>query len=270
MWRQPIPVGLESIFGTDHRANLLYRELLYRACNQDTVMTLDGKKHVKILRGQVLFGRNKFAQYICSSSATVDRTLIKLEKVYNQVSNQRTHDYTLVTINNYDEVVRLEQPSEQPVSNQRATSEQPVSTSKIDKIDKIERLNNTPLPPTGALSDFEKTFKEFSEMRKKIKKPMTPKAEELIRKRLEQLAPADESIQIQILEQSIVNSWQDVYALKRQDVKTHPQDNTSSPDQVRVGNHFFSKEKFKELRATGQIWDDNQGQMHYNPSQSST
>ena len=64
---------------------------------------------------------------------------------------------------------------------------------------------------------FEQTLKDFEEMRRKIKKPLTDKAKELLIKKLEELAPNDTEKQIKIMEQSIVNCWQGVYGLKEEE-----------------------------------------------------
>lgn len=63
-------------------------------------------------------------------------------------------------------------------------------------------------------SPFDLAFNDFLEMRKKIKKPATEKAIELLKNKLEKIAPKNSEIQIKILEQSILNNWQDVYELK--------------------------------------------------------
>ena len=65
----------------------------------------------------------------------------------------------------------------------------------------------------GELTEFERTFLEFEKMRTRIKKPLTPYAKELILKELQKLSP-DEQTQIQILNQSIRNSYQGVFPLK--------------------------------------------------------
>ena len=65
------------------------------------------------------------------------------------------------------------------------------------------------------ISDYETAINEFKKMRVKIKKQMTDHAFNLILKDLETLAPNDEALKIQILNQSIKNSWQDVYPLKQ-------------------------------------------------------
>jgi hypothetical protein len=68
-------------------------------------------------------------------------------------------------------------------------------------------------------SELEKVFDEFLEMRKKIKKPATLKAIELLKNKIRKLSNGSEQLAIQIIEQSIVNSWQDVFEL-RQDFKS--------------------------------------------------
>jgi hypothetical protein len=67
-------------------------------------------------------------------------------------------------------------------------------------------------------SELEKIFNEFLEMRKKIRKPATEKAIELLKNKIRKLSNSDEQLAIKIIEQSIMNSWQDVFEL-RQDFK---------------------------------------------------
>ena len=52
------------------------------------------------------------------------------------------------------------------------------------------------------------------EMRKKLKKPMTDKAVQLAIGKLNKLSCGNPDIANQILEQSILNSWQGLYELK--------------------------------------------------------
>lgn len=70
----------------------------------------------------------------------------------------------------------------------------------------IQQISNNSL--------FDSVFDSFLVMRKQLKKPMTDKAIELLKSKLEKLAPADEQTQIEILEQSIMNNWQGVFPLK--------------------------------------------------------
>lgn len=87
---------------------------------------------------------------------------------------------------------------------------------------------NTPLPPKGGkggvASLFEKfsgdnqellsALKEWQEMRKRMKKPLTEKAAELNLKDLQKLSGGDERLMVSIVLQSIKRGWQGFYALK--------------------------------------------------------
>ena len=59
------------------------------------------------------------------------------------------------------------------------------------------------------------SLKGFAEMRKKIKKPLTNRAEELLLHRLDEMAD-DEAGKIAILNQSIMNCWQGVFPIKEE------------------------------------------------------
>ncbi len=59
--------------------------------------------------------------------------------------------------------------------------------------------------------DLTKAWDEYLNMRKKIKKPLTPYGEELAKKRLADLSRGDIGLAIEILENSIVNSYQGLF-----------------------------------------------------------
>lgn len=61
---------------------------------------------------------------------------------------------------------------------------------------------------------FIKALKDFKTMRKKIRKPMTERAEELLLNKLNKLSNSEEE-QTAILNQSIMNSWQGIFPLKK-------------------------------------------------------
>ena len=91
--------------------------------------------------------------------------------------------------------------------------------SEEDKIRKEEeqkenKKRNTPAVyyPTDDL--LNQAFTDYVEMRKKIKSPMTERAVQLAMGNLEKLSGGDNDIAIQILEQSIMNSWKGLFALK--------------------------------------------------------
>ncbi len=59
-------------------------------------------------------------------------------------------------------------------------------------------------------------YENFISMRRKIKKPPTEYAEELLLEKLNKISGGDAIIKKQVIEQSIRNSWQDFFELKMQ------------------------------------------------------
>ena len=65
---------------------------------------------------------------------------------------------------------------------------------------------------------FQKAWKDFKEMRRKVKKPMTNRAEEMLLNNLNKLS-TNEKEQADILNQSIFHCWQGVFPLKEEKKK---------------------------------------------------
>ena len=64
------------------------------------------------------------------------------------------------------------------------------------------------------VSALDAALKDFAEMRKKMRKPLTDRAIALTLSELEKLAPGDDEKKIAILNQSIQRGWQGVFPLK--------------------------------------------------------
>lgn len=87
--------------------------------------------------------------------------------------------------------------------------------------------------------ELENTLKDFIDMRKTIKKPMTTKALELLLKNLERLTNLEEE-KIAILNQSIEHGWQTVYPLKNNNSNQNKQEK-SKPEQREYAPGELSK-----------------------------
>jgi predicted transcriptional regulator len=87
--------------------------------------------------------------------------------------------------------------------------------------------------------DLKITLYEFVKMRKLIKKPMTDRALQLLIGKLHKLANTPDKA-IQVLEQSIVNNWQDIYELKSNYIK--PKDNGKQ-----ATKREYTKEQLNDL-----------------------
>lgn len=87
--------------------------------------------------------------------------------------------------------------------------------------------------------ELESTLRDFIDMRKTIKKPMTTRALELLLKNLERLTNLEEE-KIAILNQSIEHGWQTVYPLKNNNSNQNKQEK-SKPEQREYAPGELSK-----------------------------
>lgn len=60
----------------------------------------------------------------------------------------------------------------------------------------------------------EEAWQEFQRMRKSIRKPMTEYAKKLMLKRLKEMVDKEGQSAQEVLDQSIVNCWQNIYTVK--------------------------------------------------------
>lgn len=177
------------------------------------------------------------------SRDVVRKALVRFEKL-GFWTLKRTRKGTLIHIVNwrkyqlYDD---KEPPRETPASPHGDPNNK--KESKNSKNVRREEYN-TPLPPKGGKGEVASLFKKFSgtnqellsalkewqEMRKKGKKPLTEKAAELNLKDLQQLSGGDEQMMVAIVSQSIKRGWQGFYALK--EVQAAPRRNDSMEDLI--------------------------------------
>lgn len=129
--------------------------------------------------------------------------------------------FSVVIVNNY-----IQYQDDNTVVNSLSTGNQQAINSLSTTIEeeKEGKKNKKKKEYIGAylISENEvlqSAFNDFMEMRKAIKKPMTQRAITNMIAKLKRLSP-DEYVQADILDQSINNSWQDVYPLKAGFVST--------------------------------------------------
>lgn len=111
------PIQIQDWFGSDIMSHNLFIALLLRCAQRDGVFTDERGKSVLIKRGQAVFGRNRYAQILNCSPKTAERILTKqCTKLVPKVTKQTNSSFTIVTIENYDEIIGLTQqrPSNDP------------------------------------------------------------------------------------------------------------------------------------------------------------
>ena len=89
----------------------------------------------------------------------------------------------------------------------------------IKKVSKKEESFDDIIDNSVENEDVKKELYEFIKMRKLIKRPLTNRALEMIINKLNTLSK-DEKEQIKILDQSIINNWQNIYPIKEDERKS--------------------------------------------------
>ena len=136
----------------------------------------------------------------------------------------------------------------------RAVDEPSTQVNKDNKVNKDNQDNKTKKKPAAPdpfgspdlPESLRETLKEFEAMRKSIKKPMTARAKELLLSNLAKLS-TDTETQIKILNQSILNSWQDVYPLKEDHPKQQNQPKQPTGSFYRMEEHDRAAEEDKAI-----------------------
>jgi len=148
--------------------------------------------------------------------------LIKLKKeVSTKIQWYEVNSNQYGFIRNFLKYQRIDKPSESKLPKPQPFDEYSTNPPRIvppniskEKLSKEKLKEDNSIDEFFYLKDqiFNKTFKDYLQMRKEIKKPASQKAQELA---LKELHKYDIQIAIKILEQSILNSWQGIFPLKQ-------------------------------------------------------
>lgn len=186
----------------------------------------DGRyRGVDLKTGQIVTGRKEISRETGLSEQEV-RTCLNRLKSTSEITIESTNKYSIITILKYDHYQSADAYGNQQINqqaNQQSTNKQPAINQQSTTIAKIlrnediknihkEEINKEEM---DCSPEFAEALEAFAEMRKKIRKPLTEKAKQMVLKKLSSLAE-DEGTQIEILNQSTMNSWQGVFPLPTQ------------------------------------------------------
>jgi len=106
------------------------------------------------------------------------------------------------------------QTDKQVANNRQTTDKQPTTLKEYKNIRNVnyKEKENIKEKEIDCSPEFAEALKDFEDMRKKNRKPLTEKAKQMLLKKLESMA-SDEETQIAILNQSTMNSWQGIFPL---------------------------------------------------------
>ena len=196
-------VWIPKVVGLDTRLNALEKVILTEIDSLD-----QGERGC--------WASNKHIAEFCQCSETKVSTaiskLIKLGYLYVKNFDGRQRELKS-SLSNFETLnIEICDSGSQNLKQRNTGSNTPNNTPKSKKEEKAESFDSIIDGYTDDL-DLKGALIEFLKMRKRIRKPMTNYALELLTKKLDKLASSTDA-KIDVLNQSIVNGWQDIYALK--------------------------------------------------------
>ena len=195
----------------DSNTKSLFIDLLLDANYEDSKVGL-----LVIKRGQCLTSLKRIHERTGLTYQQIRTSLNKLEKS-QEINKQITNRYSIITINNYNDY----QDCNKQITNKQQTNNN-IKENKENKEIKKESISKDILKKESLENKYfdslkvNTIFNEFLELRKKIK---AVNSERAINTLINKLNNYDEDTQYKMIENSIVNSWKDVYELKEQKTK---------------------------------------------------
>lgn len=194
-------------------------DLLLRANHSDKEILFNSKP-MTITRGQLMTSVRKLSTRWGWSVKKTYNFLDMLVKL-GMVTKDSDYSKTLLTIVNYavyqsdGNTEETEKKHEGNTKETQSGHKQEDISNKLDisnKNDKNDKKERVYFPNDELLNE---AFKEFVLMRKKIKKPLaTDHAIDLVISKLNKLSGGNNEKAIEILNQSIENSWQGIFEVK--------------------------------------------------------
>ena len=183
---------------TDEEAGQLIKAIFEYEDTGQTV-TLDRSLQIAFLPIKNVLDRNK-EKY----EKVVERNKKNIEKRWNKEDTKNTTGKNGIQKNTKNTDNDNEHDNDNDNEHDNDKKEKNKKRKTFDDVFSENHFSN----------DLENTIKDFIDMRKTIKKPMTTKALELLIRNLKKLTNLEDE-QIAILNQSIEHGWQTVYPLKQ-------------------------------------------------------
>lgn len=135
------------------------------------------------------------------------------------IATNSNNKFTVVTIEKYSDYQADKRKIEQQNNSRITTNEQQNNTNN-----NLKNVNNIKNIYSDCSDELKKALDDFVEMRKKIKSPLTEKAMQLAFNKLKKLS-TDETIQIEIVNESVLRNWKSFYPLKEDKSKQNNMNN---------------------------------------------
>jgi len=152
-----------------------------------------------------------------ATGLTIKQTRLCLERLEKtgEISAKKTNKGSVIMVNKWREYqVEGEQEGIQTANKGQTEGKQRATLKEYKNIrnENYKEKENIKEKEIDCSPEFAEALKDFEDMRKKNRKPLTEKAKQMLLKKLESMA-SDEETQIAILNQSTMNSWQGIFPL---------------------------------------------------------
>ena len=225
-------------------------DLLLLANHADKTIML-GNELIEVQAGSFITSELKLMERWGWSKTKV-RSFLELLQKDKMIVKKTDRKKTTIIIENYG-VFQDSETTEKPQKNRKKTTEKPQkNTNNNDNND-----NNENKIIYNADPALNQAIIEFVEFRKKIKKPMTEHAVDLMVKKLQKMTP-DIGKQIEIINQSIMNGWQGIFPLKEEQ---QPKQQKKSGRKEAVPEWMNKKNKFNNFEQRDYNMNDLEGKL---------
>jgi hypothetical protein len=172
----------------------------FSGASDDDLRILSAKKFIiPFESGVVVIKHWKIHNYIRKDTYT--ETKYKGEKALLYTDENNAYSTTNPLLNSGDET---------PSTIRGRDVDEPSTQVRLGKVSVVKDSIDSADKP---LSDFDIAINNFKDHRKKIKKPMTDHAVDLLKKELQKYAPDDMQKQIELIDRAIMKGWQGVYPI---------------------------------------------------------
>ena len=156
----------------------------------------------------------------CSLTIQQVRTSLSNMKLTGEITERIVGRCRVITINNWslyqsDNRKNNRKVTDNQQDNQQESNRETNTSLRNKEIKKKEYIYYDD-------PDLNKAFADYVSMRKQIKKPMSDRAIDLAKGKLDSLSNGDRDTAIAVLNQSIMNSWQGLFELKQDRTVSKP------------------------------------------------
>lgn len=144
-WKQPITTNALDLCHGDKFDTTVFILLLWRARNADGSFYLPNGDKVDLKRGQSFCGRYELAEFFGlnrNRAGKIQRSIDRLQNSHHLIDKQKTRNGSIISINNYDELVDVRRTNEQSIDHQQTIDRPTIDTNNSVNSVEIEKNDN--------------------------------------------------------------------------------------------------------------------------------